>query len=165
MTQNDDLATIAGKIEKLTADLYKVTATIELLGKPAQLKASEIEAALAEAKDRFATALADQAVIERGKRLASFSDISVEVRPGESLIDTGFVIRYMQDAWDIDLNQTVPKQHECNGFVALNDNAYEYLVTEKPEAIPAQIMALAPGNPQEAFSIYFTAKRRGYVTG
>ncbi|WP_288410823.1 hypothetical protein [uncultured Sphingomonas sp.] len=165
MNQTGNLADIAGKIETLTADLHKVAATVELLGKPAQLKADEIEAELQAAKDRFATALADQAVTERNRRLAGFSDISVEVRPGESLIDTGFVIRYTRDTWDIGLNKTVPKQHECNGFAALVDDAYEYLVTRKPEAIPAQIMALAPDNPHEAFSIYFTAKRRGYVIG
>ncbi|WP_230769749.1 hypothetical protein [Sphingomonas sp. Leaf4] len=165
MNQTDDLADIAGKIETLTADLHKVAATIELLGKPAQLKANEIEAELQVAKDRFATALADQAAAERNKRLAGFSNISVEVRSGESLIDTGFIIRYTRDTWDVGLNKTVPNQHECNGFTALVDDAYEYLVTRKPEAIPAQIMALAPGNPHEAFSMYFTAKRRGYFNG
>lgn len=165
MTDTATLADIASEIDTLSADLYKVTATIELLGKPAQLKANEIEAALEDAKDRFATALADQATAERDKRVASFSDISVEVRPGESLIDTGFIIRYTKDAWDISLNETVPKAHECNGFAALADDAYEYLLARKPEAIPAQIMALAPGNPHEAFGIYFGAKARGFLKG
>lgn len=51
------------------------------------------------------------------------------------------------------------------GFDALDDVAYEYLVTVKPEAIPAAIMELAPGNPQEAFGLYFVGKQRGYVKG
>lgn len=165
MTETATLADIASDIDTLSANLYKVTATIELLGKPAQLKANEIEAALNNAKDRFATALADQAEIDRALRLSRFSDIRVETRPGDTLIDTGFVIRYTKDAWDISLNATVPKPHECNGFAALDDAAYEYLVTVKPEAIPAEIMALAPGKPHEAFRIYFGAKARGFLKG
>jgi len=165
MTDTATLADIASDIEALTADLYKVTETIELLGKPAQLKANEIEAALERAKDKLATALADQASVEREKRLAAFTDISVEVKPGESLLSTGFIIRYIKDAWDISLNETVPKPHECNGFAALADDAYEYLVSKKPDAIPAEIMTLAPGKPHEAFRIYFGAKARGFLKG
>lgn len=165
MTQTDNLAAIASEIETLTADLLKVNATIDLIGKPAMLKANEIAAALDEAKDRFATALADLATAEREQRLGRFSDIRVDMQPGESLISTGFVIRYMQDAWDIALNETVPKPHVCNGFAALADDAYEYLVTKKPKAIPAEIMALAPGDPQQAMSIYLAGKARGYFKG
>lgn len=165
MTDANTLADIASEIETLNDDLYKVTATIELLGKPAQLKANEIEKALDNAKDRLATALADQAETDRVQRLSGFSDIRVETRPGDNLLSTGFTIHYTQKAWDNELKQTVPKPHKCNGFPALSDAAYEYLVTERPEAIPAEIMALAPGDPQEAFSIYFAAKARGYLKG
>lgn len=162
MNQKQTLADIAGEIENLSADLLKVNATIDLLGKPAIDAAGKIDKALKNAKDRFATALADQATADRTKRLNSFSDIQVIVRPGENLISTGFVIRYTKEAWDVGLGKTVPKPHECNGFAALADNAYEYLVTVKPEAIPAQIMALAPGRPQEAMSAYLAGKARGY---
>ena len=51
------------------------------------------------------------------------------------------------------------------GVAGLDNAAYEYLITVKPEAIPAEIMALAPGNPQEAFMLYFVGKQRGYVKG
>ncbi|WP_380788195.1 hypothetical protein [Sphingomonas sp. R86521] len=165
MTQNTTLADIATEIEALGADLLKVNATIDLIGKPAIDAATKIEKALDDAKDRFTTALANQATEERNKRLGRFSDIRVTVKPGENLISTGFVIRYIQDAWDVALGQTVPKQHECNGFAALADDAYEYLVAEKPENIPAVIMALAPGRPYEAMSIYLQAKARGYFKG
>lgn len=165
MTNENALADVANEIESLSADLLRVNATIDLIGKPAIDAANKLDRALKDAKDRFATALADQAVAERTQRLSRFSDIRVETRPGETLIDTGFVIRYMQDAWDISLNKTVPQPHTCNGFAALADDAYEYLVTEKPEAIPAQIMALAPGKPQEAFSIYLQGKARGFFKG
>lgn len=165
MTQIDTLADIANEIERLSADFLKVTSTIDLIGKPAITKANEIDKALQDAKDRLADALANQATEERDKRLSRFSDIRVEVKPADNLISTGFVIRYMQDAWDISVNATVPKQHECNGFPALADDAYEYLVTEKPENIPAVIMALAPGKPADAMAIYLQGKARGFFKG
>lgn len=165
MTINNDIATIAAEIEALSADLLKVNAAIDLLGKPAINKAKEIDKALKVAKDRFATALADEQEQSRNLRLSRFSDMTVETRPGESLLSTGFVIRYMQDGWDMSINATVPKAHVCNGFAALADDAYEYLVTVRPEAIPADIVALAPGKPQEALGIYLQAKARGYLKG
>jgi hypothetical protein len=165
MNQNDALADIATEIETLSANLLKVNATIELIGKPAIDASSKIAKALDGAKDRFATALADQAIAERDGRLNRFSDIQVITKPGENLISTGFVIRYVQDAWDVSLNQTVAKSHICNGFAALADTAYEYLLTVKPEAIPAEIMALAPGKPHQAMSAYLAGKARGYFKG
>ncbi|GEM_PF-2097521 len=165
MIQSTTLADIATEIETLGADLLKINATVDLIGKPAIDAANKIDKALKDAKERFATTLANQATEERNKRLSRFSDIRVIIKPGENLISTGFVIRYMQDAWDMGLGKTVPKQHECNGFAALADDAYEYLVTEKPQNIPPQIMALAPGRPHEAMSIYLQGKARGYFKG
>jgi len=164
MTQNT-LADVAAEIEALGADLLKVNATIDLIGKPAIDAANRIDKALKDAKDRFASALADQATAEREQRLSRFSDIRVECTPGDNLISTGFTVRYMQDAYDHNLRMTVPQEHKCNGFAALSDAAYEYLVTVKPEVIPAEIMALAPGNPQEAMSVYLAGKARGYFKG
>lgn len=165
MTQTNTLADIAGEIETLSADLLKVNATIDLLGKSAIDAANKIDKALKDAKDRFATELADQATADRNKRLGSFSDIQVEVKPGDNLITTGFVVRYVKQSWDISANAVVPKQHKCNGFAALADDACEYLVMEKPENIPAVIMALAPGKPQEALCVYLAGKARGYFKG
>ncbi len=165
MTKNTTLDDITDEIESLSADLLRATATIDLIGKPAIDAAIKLDKALKDAQDRFATALADQAMDERNKRLSRFSNITVTVSPGDNLISTGFVIRYMQDAWDMGLKETVPKQRECNGFAALADDAYEYLVTEKPHHIPAVIMALAPGKPELAMSMYLQGKARGFFKG
>jgi hypothetical protein len=165
MTTTNDIALIATEVETLEANLLKVNATIDLIGKPAIDAANKIDTALADAKGRLGTALANQIEIERGQRMRGFSDISVDVRPGENLISTGFVIRYTRDTWDVALGQTVPKPHVCNGFASLADNAYEFLMTIKPEAIPAVIMALAPGKPEKAMSIYLQGKARGYFKG
>ena len=163
MTNKDNLAAIATEIETLSAELLKVNNYIDILGKPAIDKANEIDKALKNAKDRFATALADEQVEARNLRLARFSDIRVEVKPGDNLLTTSFTIKYMKDTWDMAAKASPPKQHECIGFAALDDDAYEYLVTQKPHAIPASIMALAPGKPADAMDIYFRAKRRGYI--
>lgn len=165
MTTKDTLAAIATEIETLSADLLKVNSSIDLIGKVAIDKANEIDKALKDAKDRFATALADEQVEARTQRLARFSDIRVEVKPGDNLLSTSFVIKYMKDTWDMQAKASPPKQHECNGFAALDDDAYEYLVTQKPQAIPAIIMALAPGKPEQAMALYFQGQRRGYLSG
>ncbi len=162
MTNKDKLAAIATEIETLSAELLKVNNYIDILGKPAIDKANEIDRALKDAKDRFASALADKQVDARNLRLSRFSDIRVEVKPGDNLNTTGFLIKYTRDTWDITANASVPKEHECNGFSALDDDAFDYLVTKKPQAIPAVIMALAPGKPREAFTLYLQGKQRGY---
>lgn len=156
---------VAQEIAALKDSITKANAAIHIFGEPAIAKVDELEKQLAEAKERFAGALCNEAIEARTKRLAKFSDISIVTKPGDNLISTGFVIRYMQDTWDISRNETVPKQHECNGFAALSNDAYEYLLAVKPEAIPAEIMALAPGNPEEAMSVYMAGKARGYFKG
>lgn len=166
MTQNDKLAAIATEIETLNADLLKVNAAIEaigadILGKTALAKANDLSVALADAKERYATALADEQTEARNKRLSAFSSIRIVYEKAHNLISTCFRIEYERLTWDMKLNASVTMKHNCQGFMNLDDTAYEYLVTVKPEAIPAAIMALAPGNPQAAFEAYFLGKKRG----
>jgi hypothetical protein len=165
MTQNTTLADIANEIETLDAQLLKIKDLVELIGKPAVLKADEVAKALADAKDRFADALTNQGEVEREERLKNFTDIRIVATPGKNLMNTEFMIYYTRKTWDNDAKESLPKVHECRGFAGLDDAAYEYLVTVKPHLIPAEIMALAPGNAQEAFLLYFVGKQRGYVTG
>lgn len=163
MTDTNSLADIANEIETLSADLLRVNAMIDVLGQPAIAKANEIDKALQAAKDRFATALADEADREREERLSRYSDISVSIPvAGENLMNTSFTIRYKAKTWDMALKDSVPKLHECNGFSTLPDEVYDYLVSKKPEAIPGIIMELAPGKPHEAMSIYLQSKARGF---
>ncbi|WP_156356958.1 hypothetical protein [Sphingomonas sp. Leaf38] len=165
MTKNTTLADIANEIEALDAQLSKINDLVDLIGQPAVLKADEVAKALADAKDRFADALANQGEVEREERLKAFTDIRIVATPGHNLMNTPFMIYYTRKTWDNDAKESLPKVHECRGFAALDDAAYEYLVTVKPHLIPAEIMALAPGNAQEAFSLYFVGKQRGYVKG
>lgn len=165
MTQNTTLAAIANEIETLTATLPKIKELVALIGKSAVIKADEVAKALEYAKARFAEALANQATVEREERLKAFTDIRIVASQGKNLMNTEFMIYYTRKTWNNDAKESLPKVHECRGFAGLDDAAYEYLVTVKPHLIPAEIMALAPGNAQEAFMLYFVGKQRGYITG
>ncbi|MES3056378.1 hypothetical protein O6V14_12130 [Sphingomonas faeni] len=165
MTQNTTLSDIANEIENLTTTLSKIKDLVALIGKPAILKADEVAKALDDAKERYAEALTNQATVEREERLKAFTDIRIVATPGHNLMNTAFTISYTRKAWDNDAKESLPKVFECRGFAGLDDAAYEYLVTVKPHLIPAEILALAPGNPQEAFGLYFVGKQRGYVKG
>ena len=165
MTQNTTLADIATEIETLDTQLGKINELKELIGEPAVLKADEVAKALADAKDRFADALANQGEVEREERLKAFTDIRIVASPGHNLLSTSYTIYYTRKTWDNYAKESLPKVFECKGFAGLDDAAYEYLVTVKPHLIPAEIMKLAPGNAQEAFGLYFVGKQRGYVKG
>jgi hypothetical protein len=165
MTQNTALAVIANEIEAYNAQLLKIKDLVELIGEPAVIKADEEAKALADAKERYATALANKATVEREERLKNFTDIRIVASPGHNLMNTAFTIYYTRKTWDNDAKESLPKVHECKGFAGLDDAAYEYLLTVKPHLIPAEIIALAPGNAQEAFMLYFVGKQRGYVKG
>lgn len=165
MTQNTTLAAIANEIETYKAQLGKIKDLVELIGEPAIIKADEVAKALEDAKERFATALANQATIAREDRLKNFTDIRIVASTGHNLMSTAYTIYYTRKTWNNDAKESLPKVHECRGFAGLDDAAYEYLLTVKPHLIPAEIMALAPGNAQEAFMLYFVGKQRGYVTG
>lgn len=163
MTNECSSVAVAAEIEKLRADLAKVNATVEIIGKAAVNKAGQIAVAIKEAQERLANALADELIEARNKRLSRFSDIRVEYARGSSLLNTAFTICYTQNTYDYRIGATVPQDHKCNGFAALGNDAFEYLLNVKPEAIPAEIMALAPRDPHTAFDIYLAGKRRGYL--
>ncbi|WP_434405769.1 hypothetical protein [Sphingobium sp. DN12] len=68
---------IHSEIAALRSDLAKVEAAIPVMGKAASAKAKEIAAAIDDAQQRYAAALADEVTAARNTRLASFTDISV----------------------------------------------------------------------------------------
>lgn len=162
MTNTVTSVALAAEIEALRSDHAKVTAAIPLVGKAATAKAQQIAKDIAEAEERYASAIANEVLSERQARLANFSNIEVLYKPNfDNLLTVNFLIRYYKAAWDYQNRVTVQKEFTCNGFTALPDDAYEYLETVKPDAIPPAIMALAPGDPHEAFAIYLSGLRRG----
>ena len=166
-TRSNTSAAIVAEIETLRADLRKVNDVIGIVGSAAVHKAKEIAAALDEANDRLAATLADELEQERKKRMAQFQDIEIVTSYSQgydgNLVRAIFDISYTKLAYDSSLRQTVPQRHKCQGFKTLPDDAYEYLVRERPEVIPAEIMALAPDNANEAFRLYFLGLQRGMI--
>ena len=166
MTDTINSVAIAAEIKSMRHDLATVTAAAPIMGKPAIETAARLEKAIALAEGKLADALANDLLEAQKKRLSAFSDIRVDYdRTNTSLINTAFTIKYTKASWDMALGQTVPREHTSSSFAALPNDAYEYLVTMRPAAIPAPIMALAPNDPHEAFSIYLAGKARGYFKG
>ncbi len=165
MTQNS-AADIASEIEALRSDLAKVQAAIPIVGKAAATKAQDISKAIDDAKERYAAAMADEVLAARKARLAKFSDMTVSYPDdGRGLLKIPFTIRYTKPAYDSVKKATVPKLFKVDGFnnLRLSGDAWDYLMSDRPDAIPPQIMALAPGDPVAAMDRYFIGLKRGSI--
>ncbi|WP_088190900.1 hypothetical protein [Sphingobium sp. Z007] len=166
MTDNTNSVAIAADIEILRSNLAKVHAMIDLIGKPAITAAEQISNALETAKRKFDDAISREATEQRLARLAGFRDVRVSYPlDAESLLRTPFTIIYTKETWDVKLGMSVPKEHAVSGFGMLDVDAYEYLMTVRPDAIPTEIKALVPDDPQAAMSTYLLAHARGYFKG
>jgi len=117
MTHNTTLSDIANKIETLNTSMSKIKDLVDLIGEPAVIKADEVTKALDDAKERFATALANQATVEREERLKNFTDIRIVASPGKNLMNTEFMIYYTRKTWNNDAKESLPKVHECRGLL------------------------------------------------
>ncbi|WP_070158126.1 hypothetical protein [Sphingobium phenoxybenzoativorans] len=160
-----DIDTITAELEQLSIDLRIITAAIPILGKVAETKAKDIGHAIRDAETRLATAHADKLEQERRERIAGFSDITVALDyPPQcegNLLRANFIIDYVKLFYDPSSRMPVAKPHRVTSFRELPDDAYDYLVTVHPDRIPAEIMALCPGDPNGAFAAYFQGLRRG----
>lgn len=105
----------------------------------------------------------------REAQAACFRNLRIEAKPDlarpDSVIATTYIIRYEHLVYDANSRANYWTPREVRGFAALEQNAYAYLMQTKPDAIPHEIMALAPGDPFAAMQTYFTHMRRGYVRG
>jgi len=164
---NRPSAAIVAEIETLQADFNKVIAAAEIIGKPATVKAQELQQAIAAANIALATALADEAEKARKERLASHGGIAISVEYPSgyegNVLRAVFTIEYSKGVYDMGLRRVVQQPHKVVGFAALPDDTFAYLVENCPEAIPAEIADLAPGDPMEAFRRYFIGQKKGYL--
>ncbi|MBA3678494.1 MAG: hypothetical protein H0W74_14020 [Sphingosinicella sp.] len=159
----------ASNLFRVMQELSEAQADVALLerlkGAEARVKrlTAEQQTAVAE-QDAAMTAEAEAA---EAAKFQGFTDITVkDKRPAESNVLTStFQITYTRLTFDMDANASVPMPHTCNGFGELPNLAFDYLVDKYPQRIPAKIMALAPGEPREAFKRYFMGLKRGYLKG
>jgi hypothetical protein len=99
-------------------------------------------------------------------QFAGLSDLSItEVKDAksDSVLSSGFHIRWTRAAWNSAANETLPEPAGVWGFTALEPRVLEWIVQRHPDKIPASIMALAPGNVVEALDRYFIGLRRGFL--
>ncbi len=151
-------------IDNALAEARKDLALLQRL-QGAEARIAELEATKA-GHEREAAAAAAAAHARRFDGLADISVATVsDPRTGAGPLRNSYRITYTAPAYDGNLQQTRPYRHEVPGFKALPPRVLAFLIEKHPERIPAEIMALAPGDPEAAFYTYFRGLQRGYLTG
>jgi hypothetical protein len=112
--------------------------------------------------DREEAAKAKATAAARFKGLSDLQVTRVATKLGESVLRSAWHISYNVAAHDWH-GRPEPKRRTVNGFKALEPLPFAFLIERHPEQIPAEIMALAPGDPLAAFDAYFVALGRGYT--
>ncbi len=162
-------------IEQLEA--AKADAALLTRLKAAQSLVKTLEAALPEAlaaheAEQETQAKAEQAAAEAERiaaldaQFAGLSDLIITEVPdakSSSVLSTSFQIGWTRPVWNSDANATLPEPTAIWGFAALEPRVLAWIVTRHPDKIPASIMALAPGNVEEALDSYFAGLRRGFL--
>jgi hypothetical protein len=157
----DNLAQISGN---LTAALEDV-ALLERL-KSAPDRAARLTAEKEKATKERDRALAAEAKAAKAARFAGITDIRVAESPetaskNENVVRSSWTITWTAPTWDGYASR--PKEHSRASFGSLPHDVLAYLVEERPDLIPAKIMALCPGSPLAAFNRYFVSCKRGFV--
>lgn len=161
----NDYAAIAAQLDQAKADLARWQALrgAEALVKKLQCQYDEAK----EAHERQAEADAKAA---QEARFALLSNLSVtEISPvnggdPDNLSHRRWRIGWTKPVFNSRIDENVPQNFRIDGFRAIPEDVYEFLVVKHPELVPDAIMELAPGNPHEAFREYFLGRRRGYFS-
>lgn len=163
MTDTISLASLTEQLAEAQADL-----ALSHRLKSAQARAKDLIAQCEKAQAEHEAAQVANAKAAQDARFAGLKNLAiVEVADpnGPGLLKNRYRITYTRDAWNGDLNVTLPTPASDNGFEALPSHVYEWIVTRHPEQVPAAIRALDPtGNVEEALARYITARRRGYLS-
>lgn len=163
----------------LTEQLEAAKADAALLVrlKAAQSLVKTLEAALPEALAAYEAeqekqAKAEQAATEAERiaaldaQFAGLSELIITEVPdatSSSVLSTRFQIGWTRPAWNSGANTTLPEPTAVWGFAALEPRVLAWIVTRHPDKIPVSVMALAPGNVEEALDRYFMGKQRGFL--
>lgn len=160
-----DLGLLTAMVADLTERLAQAEADVALLVrlKEAEATANRIRAELADAHDKRAAALSDVIAIERKALYASFKDVRVDTSDGANALATSYTITFKRLAYNYRTRENDLVERVYHGFESLEADALGYLIDVRPEAIPAVLMSLAPGDPAKAMRRYHQAKLRGYL--
>lgn len=160
-----DLGLLTAMVADLTERLAQADADVALLVrlKEAEATATCIRAELADAHDKRAAALADVIAVERKALYASFKDVRVDASDGANALATSYTITFKRLAYNYSTRENDLVERVYHGFESLEADALGYLIDVRPEAIPAVLMSLAPGDPANALRRYHQGKQRGYL--
>ncbi|MBD2841505.1 hypothetical protein [Erythrobacter rubeus] len=161
------------EISRLSSELEAAQADLELAEriKTARARVADLSGKLADAQAEYRQEQEEAAKAARAERLGRISNVRVTDKTSSAASAQGGVLhRVWQidwDApkWDHRTNTSPVGRHTAHGFYDLRTNVMEYLLDEAPEQIPAEILALCPGDPREAMCEYLAARRRGYTRG
>lgn len=161
-----DLKALAAELADAKADLAQWERLTNAADGVKALVASYDKAKAAQAK-------ADEAAAKEAAeaRFTGLSDLRVIDASGGSSGCAGGVLRkswritWTAPQFDMETMTSPPRSHSVVGFAALPDNVFAFLIEKHPDKVPAEIMALCPGNPAEAMTEYFRACKRGYTKG
>lgn len=157
-----DLNDIAAELADAKADLAQWERLTSAADRMKALVASYDKAKAAQAKaDETAAKEAAEA------RFKGLSDLRVikDGLGGHLLAPSTWRITWTQPVHDMYSGESIPETQGCNGFRGLPNNVLAFLIERHPEQVPAEIMALRPGDPEEAMAEYFRSVKRGYVRG
>lgn len=163
-----DRVFLTSEVERLSTALDQARADVALLRRltNAEADAERLAKELSKAQDDLSDAHADAILKERKAEFANLRSIAVRVTSpsGRELtaLSANYTITYERLIYDGRSSDWQPQS--VNGLTALSSDVRRYLVLENPNAIPAIILDLAPGDPAAALQAYFIAFQRGYMS-
>lgn len=140
-------------------ELYRKLLASEAL--VAQLEATEAEYA----RD-LEKVVAKEAADEKRKRKAAYRNLTITTANADrGVLAASYHISWETPTFDYMSGDSPWARRTADSFSTMDDRVYAYMMEFHPEAIPALIMALAPGNPEQAMERYFVGMKRGWVSG
>lgn len=163
----NDLDTLAAQLAEAKADLAHWERLASAADRVKALVASYDKAKAAQAKADEAAAKA-----EREARYAGIDNLrvtsAVKSRQHDETagpLHRQYTIHWTAPRHDMYSGENVPTEQSCAGFSALPEPVFMCLIEKHPDRIPAEIMALRPGDPWAALNEYLIATQRGYIKG
>lgn len=156
------------RIATLLAELTEASKDLALMKrlKLAEANVDRLANELEETRALLPATIADEYVAQREALFSGFHSVSVEDKSAASahVLHKAFAITVKRIVTQFETGDNLLTDFTYNGFEAMPQETYLYLLERQPSAIPSSIMALAPNDPQAAFAIYFVGKRRGYLS-
>ncbi|GAB5350372.1 hypothetical protein [Qipengyuania sp. 483] len=152
-------------LNRLSAELDQAKADFALLQRlqGAKERMETLANQCAEAREAESNRNAIAAREERETRYARISEISITEAPsnsGNGLLHRLFRISWKAPQFDWRTNRSDPAKHSVVGFQAVPHDVLACIIEKHPELIPADIMALRPGDADGAIQEFFAAKNR-----